>query len=245
MQSPMSNAAESPAEYLSQAAGVARSLFTRYPEHALDEQAGPAYLQGFALSRWIFWQRIKKVIKLLPAGGERCLDFGCGFGMMLPLLKRRFAEVRGVDLMPDLAQTYLHLWDEQTGQQHADIQITRDLDSAGLPENSLDLILAMDVLEHVDQLPELLGAMARLLKPEGVLLVTGPTENWFYKFGRRLVGFSGDYHVRDIYDIRNEMEQHLRVSLAGRVFFPVTLFHILRGEALRGAGRSLPKAGDE
>ena len=39
-------------------------------DHALDEQAGPAYLRGLALSRWLFWRRLSAVCSLLPAMGS-------------------------------------------------------------------------------------------------------------------------------------------------------------------------------
>ena len=56
----------------------------------------------------------------------------------------------------------------------------------------------------------------------------GPTENWLYKLGRRIVGFSGHYHVRDVHDIAVEMQRRFDVRLVKRIGFPVSLFHVLR-----------------
>jgi len=219
---------ETPSQYLTRAAQAAREVFARYPQHALDEQAGPAYLQGLALSRWIFWQRLTKVLRLLPPQGSRCLDFGCGFGMLLPLLQQRFDTVYGVDVMPDLAPQFLQVWDEYYHERVDRVELKADIQHHALSDGSLDLILALDVLEHVDALDDLLETIARLLKSDGVLLVTGPTENWVYQLGRRIVGFSGDYHVHSIHDIRQEMEPYFDVELVDRVFYPFTLFHVLK-----------------
>jgi SAM-dependent methyltransferase len=219
---------ESFSSYRARAAAPARAVFDLYPPHALDEQAGPAYLEGMALSRWVFWRRLATVAGLLPAAGTgTCVDFGCGLGLLLPLLKRRFASVYGVDIMPELAQEFLHGWAAAYGDSCDDIAICRNLQAAGLADGSVDLILALDVLEHVDDLENVAGTMRRLLKPNGLLLVCGPTENWIYKLGRRLVGFSGEYHRRNIFDIRQVLEDGFRVRTVKRLFYPFTLFTFL------------------
>lgn len=216
--------------YCRRAGLAAQAVFRQYPPHALDEQAGPAYLEGLALSRWIFWRRLAAVNRLLPHSGTACIDFGCGFGMMLPWLRRRFSVVCGVDLMPELARRFLTQWRELSGEALDDISIAASLEDVRRADASVDLILALDVLEHVGNLPELLAQMARLLAPDGRLLVTGPTENWLYKLGRRIVGFSGEYHVRHIGDIAAEMRHHFHVRIARRLYPPVPLFHVLTAQ---------------
>jgi len=221
-------AAEPFCVYRARAVAVAREVFAAYPRHALDEQAGPAYLEGMALSRWAFWKRLSSVTGLLPETGQgACLDFGCGMGMMLPLLRRRFATVYGVDLVPEAAREFLRRWDAAYRESHEDVSVHDDIEGTGLADGSVDLILALDVLEHVDHLEDTLDRMRRLLSPRGVLLVCGPTENWIYKLGRRVVGFSGDYHHRSISDIERVMEDRFTVRTVKRMFYPFTLFVLL------------------
>jgi 2-polyprenyl-3-methyl-5-hydroxy-6-metoxy-1,4-benzoquinol methylase len=192
----------------------------------LDEQAGPAYLEGLALSRSIFWSRLNQVIRLLPTRGSACLDFGCGFGLLLPLLSRRFDQLVGVDLMPDLARGFLQQWTDDYDECLPEIEIVSTLEAA-LPGVPLDLMLALDVLEHVDNLDSLLAAMADRLRPNGLIVVSGPTESWLYRLGRKIVGFSGDYHVRDIHDIRGKMNEHFDVQTTRRLPRLAPLFHII------------------
>ena len=64
----------------------------------------------------------------------------------------------------------------------------------------------MDVLEHVDNLEKVLINFSKLLSPTGSIFVTGPTENLFYKIGRKFANYSGHYHLRNIYDIFAKME---------------------------------------
>jgi hypothetical protein len=79
--------------------------------------------------------------------------------------------------------------------------------------------------------------MRRLLRPDGKLLVCGPTENWIYKLGRRIVGFSGEYHHRSIADIERAMERRFVVRTVKRMFYPFTLFVVLEATPLTARPR--------
>jgi 2-polyprenyl-3-methyl-5-hydroxy-6-metoxy-1,4-benzoquinol methylase len=93
---------------------------------------------------------------------------------------------------------------------------------------SFDVILALDVLEHVRDLPGTVHHLVRLLRPGGQLIVSGPTENVAYRLGRKFAGseYSGDYHVRDIYQIRAALERIATVRTLATLYYPVPLFQI-------------------
>ena len=166
---------EVPKNYWSRASETARHVFRSGQFETLDEQAGPAYLEGNLLSRWVFWRRLKHVLRRLPEPrGETCVDFGCGFGLLLPALATRYSEVVGVDLVPDLSRAYLERWSERSGEFLDGVRIRSSLEDSGLGEASVDVMIALDVLEHCDDLGAVLDSMRRLLRPGGLLLVTGP-----------------------------------------------------------------------
>ena len=97
-----------------------------------------------------------------------------------------------------------------------------------LSPNSFDLINALDVLEHVDDLPHTLSALLTLLKPGGRLVVSGPTENILYQIGRKLAGpeYSGEYHERGIAEIKRELQRLARVEQIATLYWPVPLFEV-------------------
>ena len=99
---------------------------------------------------------------------------------------------------------------------------------SSLPVASFDLITALDVLEHVDDLSATLHDLMRLLKPGGWLVVVGPTEKIFYKIGRKLAGpeYSGAYHERGIPEVREQLGRLAPVTTIARLYPPVTLFDI-------------------
>src|SRR5262249_25996002 len=93
-----------------------------------------------------------------------------------------------------------------------------------LPAASYDLVTALDVLEHVDNLDGTIDRLQRLLRPGGSILVCGPTENALYKAGRWLSGFSGDYHVRDIASIHDTFQRRVHTLPVGALLPVVSLF---------------------
>jgi 2-polyprenyl-3-methyl-5-hydroxy-6-metoxy-1,4-benzoquinol methylase len=159
------------------------------------EMAIPSYLHRNPALRWMAWQRLEVVVaalqRLAPrkAPGSLAVDFGCGSGVLFKDSLARFEKVVGVDLVLDAAKALV----SELGL--ADVQLCSPAQAdAQIEPGSADVIIAAEVLEHVDDLPPTLGQFKNWLKPGGRLLVSLPTENVLYRLGRRLAGFSGHYH---------------------------------------------------
>ncbi|GAB4543698.1 MAG: hypothetical protein Fur002_16230 [Anaerolineales bacterium] len=185
----------------------------------LDEAGFPAYSHRNPYIHWLFWRRLHKAINFAERGAPyaRVLDFGCGSGVMLPFLSEISREVCAydVDLLPlRRVEKYIPL------RKNVKIFDAAQTDLSSFPAASFDLITALDVLEHVQDLPAAVRALMKLLKPGGRLLVSGPTENLFYQMGRRLAGpeYSGAYHERGIAEIKREL------ASAGDIQ-PIALLH--------------------
>ncbi len=192
----------------------------------LDEAAFPAYSNPNPLMNFLFWERIYRVMMQVETRQSltRVLDFGCGSGVMLPFLSSRADRVYAVDIdLEPLRRLEKHI-------TFAENVVFAD-SLEGVEKHSLDFILALDVLEHVEDIDSTFAALASLLKPDGEIIVSGPTENIFYKIGRFLAGptYSGHYHVRDIYHIRDSARLHVRVETLATLFFPIPFFVIFRG----------------
>ena len=102
-----------------------------------------------------------------------------------------------------------------------------------LTPRSFDLVNALDVLEHVDDLPHTLKELLHLLKPGGQLIISGPTENALYQIGRKFAGpeFSGDYHERGTAEIKRELARFAPVRQIATLYWPVPLFEIFAARA--------------
>jgi 2-polyprenyl-3-methyl-5-hydroxy-6-metoxy-1,4-benzoquinol methylase len=193
----------------------------------LDEAAFPAYSHRNPLINWLFWQRLRKVMEYVhrPTPYENILDFGCGSGVMLPYLSSVSTQVTAMDLdlLPiQSVEKYIPLPKNVIVKDAAKTAII------DLPANSFDLIIALDVLEHVHNLPKTLNELLALLKPGGQLIVSGPTENILYRLGRKVAGpeYSGAYHERGIAEIKNELLKTTRLQHIATLYWPIPLFEI-------------------
>lgn len=101
-------------------------------------------------------------------GSGMLLELGCAHGFLLDHLRRQGYSVSGVEVSPvasGYARDVLGL-DVHTGS----------LESASLPEGRFDIVMMLDVLEHLHRPRQVLGEVGRILKPGGVLLVQCPWE---------------------------------------------------------------------
>jgi 2-polyprenyl-6-hydroxyphenyl methylase / 3-demethylubiquinone-9 3-methyltransferase len=99
-------------------------------------------------------------------GGKRVLDVGCGGGILSEALAREGALVVGVDP----SQKSLAVAREHAAQSGLTIDYrlgsAEDVASSGSAEG-FDLVFAVDVLEHVDDLERTITAIATVLAPGG------------------------------------------------------------------------------
>ncbi len=170
-------------------------------EHDRDEMAIPTYLHANPLIRWLMWKRYDCIADMLDGKvSGAALEFGCGIGLFLPELSVQYGKVYAMDLFPQYAKRLAK-------EKNLGVTFISILDE--LDDGSLDAIVAADVLEHVDEIERYLGLFSRKLKPGGQLLVSGPTENLFYKLGRIIAGFAGkgDYHHTNIHQLLDDIEK--------------------------------------
>lgn len=173
-----------------------RRMAARLDDHDRDEMAIPSYLHPNPALRWMAWRRLEVVVAQLQevmARRERSsttlLDFGCGTGVLFAEELRHAARVYGVDLVLDAARLLL----DEAGLDGVTL-LDPDEAASTVPEHSIDVIVAAEVLEHVEPVEPTLQQFRRWLAPGGRLVVSLPTESRLYRLGRRLAGFEGHYH---------------------------------------------------
>jgi 2-polyprenyl-3-methyl-5-hydroxy-6-metoxy-1,4-benzoquinol methylase len=173
----------------------------------------------------MFWKRVEVAReRLIASGARRVLDFGCGTAVLSYDLARQGISVFAIDLHFGPLNLVKAQIDFPEGIEFMEA----DLITLELAPHSFDAIVALDVLEHIEDLDSYILRFGQLLKPGGEIIVSGPTENFLYRVGRKLAGekFTGDYHVSNIHTIRKKFEQHMKVKTVSRLIWPCTLFEI-------------------
>ena len=209
---------------------VFKQILKEGDNYAIGEAALPAYSHKNPIIDWLFWKRIKVAFNysVKKNNTKNVLDFGCGSGILSYMLAQNGLSVTACDI--EFGPLKL-VQDKITFPANVDF-IEGDILSKNLAENSFDIIFAMDVLEHIDDLEPYIELFESLLKPDGVVVVSGPTENVFYKLGRKFAGnrFTGDYHVTNISKIKNAFNKRMKVKSLKKLFFPIILFEIFSSQ---------------
>jgi len=103
-----------------------------------------------------------------PLSGVSLLDIGCGGGLIAEPMTRLGAEVTGVDASErNIGIARAHA--ERSGLKIAyHACAAEDLVKTG---QQFDVVLALEIVEHVADLDAFLGACAQLTKPDGILVL--------------------------------------------------------------------------
>ncbi len=114
------------------------------------------------------WRRRRALLAREVLPGERVLDLGCGAGRFVRALAELGAEPVGVEVAEGaLARARRNV-------PGADLRLADPDGALPLGHGSVDLVWCSEVVEHVLDVPALLGEARRVLRPGGRLLVTTP-----------------------------------------------------------------------
>jgi 2-polyprenyl-3-methyl-5-hydroxy-6-metoxy-1,4-benzoquinol methylase len=184
-----------------------------------DENALPSYTHSNKLMAWLFWQRIDIALQFLKQKKNlKILDFGCGGAVTFEYLKSLDSSIVGCDIDIELTK-------QVCSRLNINADLCTDLD--GLADNSFDRIFALDVLEHIENVDPILRRFKNILKNDGQVILSGPTENIFYRLGRRLAGFSGHYHVKNVYQLEWALRDNGFICKKIRtLYYPIPLFRV-------------------
>ncbi|HBB53422.1 MAG TPA: bifunctional 3-demethylubiquinol 3-O-methyltransferase/2-polyprenyl-6-hydroxyphenol methylase [Legionellales bacterium] len=157
------------------------------------------------------------------------LDLGCGGGILTEALAKLGAQLTGIDIEPDLIEV---------AKNHAQENHLK-IDYHAMPvqayqDKKFDVIVCMEMLEHVDSPDSIIQECKRLLKPNGILFLS--TINRTLKAYFELI-LMGEYVLkllpRQTHDYQKfiqpgEVEQYLRAHqlqlkyLKGMGYNPLT-----------------------
>lgn len=104
----------------------------------------------------------------LDLGDLSCVDIGCGSGGISLHLAPAFKSVCGVDPEP------WERWQEYSAQCPGLSFHKASIDSLGIADNSVDVVICNQVYEHVPSPETLIAQIFRILKPGGICYFAGP-----------------------------------------------------------------------
>lgn len=165
------------------------------------EFTGERYLPGVAGEIWMeHWHRYHFAAPLVA--GKRVLDVASGEGYGSALLAKTAAQVTGVDIS-----------NEAVGHATAAYVDVKNLAFVAAPctqlpleEASVDVVVSFETIEHITEHGAFLAEIARVLVPDGLLILSSP--NKLEYSDKR--DYANEFHVGELY------REELATLLEGR-----------------------------
>lgn len=161
------------------------------------ERFTPECVREMAYEHWHRYAWASQMV-----AGKVVLDAACGEGYGSFLLSRRALRVTGIDIDSEAVEHARSRYPaENLGFEQADC--TR----LPLADDSVDVVVSFETLEHLAEHDELLSEFRRVLRPSGFMLLSSPDKKTYSDE----TGYDNPFHVRELY--RDEFE-----ALLGRHF---------------------------
>jgi len=125
------------------------------------------------MSDYDVYRRAKMIRKHLGARelGESCLEVGCGTGRISQSVRSVVGSMTVTDLSEKLSREVGHRLNVSWMQQ--------DACALSIPDDSFDVVISSECIEHTPYPVNALQEMVRVLKPGGVIVVTSPNKVWY------------------------------------------------------------------
>ncbi|GBO51721.1 hypothetical protein APA_1564 [Pseudanabaena sp. lw0831] len=152
-----------------------------------DESAryySTAYKDGSFFS-YFFNQRLEIIFDSLNKYDRATiLDVGCGPGMMAEYCIEKGFEFFGIDISEKMIEECVNNFGHASSTHFS----VGKLQKLEFPDAFFDVVLCMGALEYVeqDEIEDALSEMIRVLRPDGLLIMSLINKKSFYKWQRRL-----------------------------------------------------------
>lgn len=140
-------------------------------------------------------------LALTLADGKNILDVASGEGYGSALLARRAHFVTGVDICEEAVRHAQRKYSAENLQFKQGSATAVPLDT-----HSVDVVVSFETIEHHDRHDEMLQEVKRVLKPNGLLIMSSPDKLHYSE----LPGITNPFHVKELYapEFRSLIESH-------------------------------------
>src|SRR5260221_9228884 len=130
---------------------------------------GERFVPGTKGEIWIeHWHRYHFAARWVA--GKRVIDVACGEGYGTALLARAATQVTGIDLSADAIAHAKRNYSALGNASFECAPCTR----LPIADGSVDVAVSFETLEHIAEQDAFLDELARVLKPEGLLILSCP-----------------------------------------------------------------------
>ncbi len=166
----------------------------------------------FVIKKEIILDAISLYTKLKP--NSQILDIGCGSGLMLNALEK-IGITNGMDMSSEAIAFSREIFSGPVKQGSLPKNVP-------YPENSFELITALDVIEHIDDDTASLVTIKNLLSPSGKAIITVPAYMFLWSKFDEMNEHKRRYTLRELEQkLKNAGLQVENISYFNSLLFPI------------------------
>jgi SAM-dependent methyltransferase len=164
---------------------------------------GERFLPNEAGDMWAeHWHRYHYVLPYVA--DKRVLDVACGEGYGSALMSKVASHVAGVDVAHEAVAHASHTYAARSNLEFVEASCTK----LPFPDAAFDVVVSFETIEHIAGQIEFLDEIKRVLRADGVLIVSSPNKAE-YSDARN---YTNEFHVKELY--RDELAALLKSRFA-------------------------------
>ncbi len=182
------------------------------------------YYSKNLFARFVFRNRMKYALNMANPVNKVVLDIGCGAGFMAYNLSENGGKTIACDLRTKLNKSNA-VFNNFLSCPKIEFN-NADIFHLPFKSKSFDIIYALDMLEHLENVELALIEIKRVLKKDGLLIVSIPNENIFYRIGRKISGIKiKANHLHDSNELMQLLNRYFD-NVGNMAITPLKLFYI-------------------
>jgi len=125
------------------------------------------------ITQWYWDYKDNKILSKIPKDTKKIVDFGCGEGILLEKIEKYFPSTYtlGIDVIPENIKIC-----EENG---LNVLLTEVGKPTPISSGSIDVVLLIEVIEHLEDPITVLNEVYRILKSGGILIILFPNDRAF------------------------------------------------------------------
>lgn len=151
------------------------------------------------------------VVNQIDLAGKKVLDIASGEGYGSQILSQYAKHVTGVDISSEAI--------DYSNEKYQSPNLNFLLgDAARIPldNNSVDVVVSFETIEHHDKHIEMMNEIKRVLNPEGILVISSPDKDFF------LNEVKNEFHIKELYS--NEFKELIGQFFKKSFFYSQKIF---------------------
>ena len=159
------------------------------------------------------YNRYYFVVNQLDISNKIVLDIASGEGYGSFILSKFAEKIIGVDISQEAIKHASEKYQSENLKY-----VHGDATKVPLADNSIDIIVSFETIEHHDKHKEMMAELKRVLKPDGILIISSPDKYYFTELPKGI----HDYHVKELY--YDEFKSLINSSFKKSFFYSQKVF---------------------